>query len=198
MKINYVFIIAALLTLGCKEGTTQNNPSTEGSITEQTNKKTESAQDGLKQHGDYSSLFNSPDCKVITVEELSAALGVAFTEMDPKTFCSFKAQFPNNKTWHLSIVRNAMSKNDIQREIQSFTSDETGQLAMQTSETGDTYLCNQHSHGYLSMYNPNYDGSVAIRYGRVGGSRAFTKEERQEHQAMALKLANVLLKKHQK
>jgi hypothetical protein len=91
-----------------------------------------------------------------------------------------------------------MSKNDIQREIQSFTSDETGQLAMQTSETGDTYLCNQHSHGYLSMYNPNYDGSVAIRYGSVGGSRAFTKEERQEHQAMALKLANVLLKKHQK
>jgi hypothetical protein len=48
------------------------------------------------------------------------------------------------------------------------------------------------------MYNPNYDGSVAIRYGSVGGSRAFTKEERQEHQAMALKLANVLLKKHQK
>ena len=118
--------------------------------------------------------------------------------MNRKGSCSFKMEFPNNKTWYLSILRNDMSKSDIQREIQSFKSDETNLLKLQISDTGDTYLCNQHSHGYLSIYNPNYNGSVFIRYGSVGESRGFTKEERLEHRDLALKLANTLLKKHQK
>ena len=91
-----------------------------------------------------------------------------------------------------------MSASDIQREIETFKSDETGQLTFQMSESGDTYLCNQHLQGYLSLYNPNYNGTVLIRYGSVGESRGFSKDERLEHRDLAFKLANTLLKKHQK
>lgn len=198
MKINYLFLFVTLLALGCTEGTQQNSGSTEESNTEQPTPNAEPATDGLKQNGNYSSLFNSPNCKVISAEEISSALGITFTDMNLQGLCSFQSKLPNNKTWYLSILRDNMSKGDIQREIQNFKSDETGQLALTISESGDTYLCNQHSNGYLSIYNPNYDGSVLIRYGSVGESRDFTKEERLEHQNLALKLANTLLKKHQK
>jgi hypothetical protein len=198
MKINYLFLIVTLLALGCNEGPKQERSPTEGSKTEQTDKSSEATTNELKQNGDYSSLFNSQDCKVITAEEISTSLGVAFVDMNIKALCSFKSELPNNKTWYLGIVRNDMSKSDIQREIQSFKSDETGLLSFQMSETGDTYLCNQHSHGYLSIYNPNYTGSVVVSYGSVAESRDFTKEERLEHRDLALTLANTLLKKHQK
>lgn len=155
MKINYLFIIV-VLALSCKEGPKQDSSSTEGSSTEQTTKTSEPANDDLKQNGNYSSLFNSQDCKVITAEEISTALGMAFIDKEIKGFCSFKSELPNNKTWNLGITRNDISKSDMQREIQSFKSDETGLLSLQMSENGDTYLCNQHSHGYLSIYNPNY------------------------------------------
>jgi len=198
MKIIYVCVIVAL-TLSCKEGARQDNLSAEGSYTEQakTLETPKLTSTDSKKNRNYSSLFNSPDCKVITAEEISTALDMVFIDMDSKALCSFKSQLPNNKTWYLSIVRNDMSKNDIQREIQNFKSDETGRLALQMSEIGDTYLCNQHSNGYLSLYNPNYNGSVLIRYGSVAESKGFTKEERLEHRDLALKLANTLLKKHQ-
>jgi hypothetical protein len=118
--------------------------------------------------------------------------------MGIKGRCSFESKFSNNRTWYLRIVREDPSKSDIQREIENFKSDETGQLVLQMSETGDTYLCIQHSNGYLSIYNPNYNGSVFITYGSIGESRGFSKEERLEHRELALKLANFLLKKHQK
>lgn len=152
---------------------------------------------GLKQQGDYSSLFNSPDCNVITAEEISTALGIAITDRGIKGQCAFESKFSDNRTWNLSILRDKKSKSSIQREIDNFKSDESGQLALQISETGDTYLCIQHLQGYLSIYNPNYEGAVFITYGSVGASRGFSKEERLEHQALAVKLANALLKKHQ-
>jgi hypothetical protein len=197
MKINYLFIIV-FLTLSCKEGAKQSSLPTEGSNTEQTNKNTEPAINELKQNGNYSTLFNSSDCKVITAEEISTALDMTIVDENIKGFCSFKSQFPNNKTWHLGITQKDISKSDMQREIQSFKSDETGFLSIQVSESGDTYLCNQHSNGYLSIYNPNYNGFVFITYGSVATSRDFTKEERLEHRDLALKLANTLLEKHQK
>ncbi len=198
MQINYLFIALALLSMGCNETNKQDSVSTEGSNAEEINKNAEPASSALKQNGNYASLFNSPDCKVITAEEISSALGITFVDMESKTKCSFKSQFPNNKTWYLSILRNDMSKSDIQREIQSFKSDETGRLELQMSETGDTYLCTQHSHGYLTLFNPNYNASILIRYGSVGESRGFTEEERLEHRHLALQLANTLLTKHQK
>ena len=197
MKINYLFVIVALI-LSCNEGPKQESSPTEEGNTEQATKNTEPTNSDLKQNGDYSSLFNSPDCKVITAEEISTILGIAFTDMNLKGMCLFKSPLSDNKTWNLSIIRNNMSKSDIQREIKSFKSDETGILTLQISETGDTYLCNQHPNGYLSIYNPNYSGSVIISYGSVGESRGFSKEERLEHRDLALKLANSILKKHQK
>jgi hypothetical protein len=188
------------LTQGCKEGAKHDDLQAEESQTEQEKKGSElvPATLDLKQNGNYTSLFNSPDCKVITAEEISTTLGVRFTDMQIKNLCSFKAELPNNKTWYLSILRNDMGKSDIQREIESFKSDETGMLVLEISETGDTYLCNQHMQGYLSIYNTNYDGSMSITYGSVGESRGFTKEERLEHRDLAVQLANALLKKHQK
>lgn len=197
MKISYLFVIVALVLVSCQEAPQQDNSATEESTTEQTNETTEQTPSGLKQQGDYSSLFNSPDCKVITAEEISTALGIAITDRGIKGVCSFESKFSDNRTWYLSITRNEMSKSDIQREVDSFKSDETGQLAVQTSETGDTYFCIQHLQGYLSIYNPNYDGSISIGYGSIGASRGFSKEERLEHQELAVKLANALLKKHQ-
>lgn len=197
MKIIYLFLIAAL-TLGCKENPKQENLPTEESNPEQTNKNTEPVISDLTQNGNYASLFNSPDCKVITAEEISTILGTVFIDMDIKNLCSFKSEIANNKIWYLSIIRNDMSKSDIQREIQNFKSDESGRLVFQMSETGDTYLCIQHSNGYVSIYNPNYDGSVLISYGSTAESRAFSKEERLKHQELALKLANSLLKKYRK
>jgi hypothetical protein len=198
MKTTYLFLIVALALVSCQEAPQQDNAATEESNTEQSDETTEQSTAGLKQQGDYSSLFNSPDCKVITAEEISTALGIAITDRNIKGVCSFESKFSNNRAWYLSIGRNSLSKSDIQREVNSFKSDETGQLALQMSETGDTYLCVQHLQGYLSLYNPNYNGSVLIRYGSVGESRAFSKEERLEHQELAVKLANTLLKKHQK
>jgi len=197
MKINYLFLFV-ILALSCKEGVKQESlPMVENNI-EQPIKKTETATDDLKQNGDYTSLFNSSDCKVITAEEISAALGVTFSDVDNKWVCSFKSESANNKTWNLTISLNEMKKSDIQREIKSFKSDETGLLVLEISETGDTYLCNQHLQGYLSIYNPNYDSSVLIGYGSVGVSRGFSKEERLGHRDLALKLANTLLNKHKK
>jgi len=196
MKVHYLIVIVSL-ALSCNQGTEKDSSSTEESNTEQTSENSESTND-LEQNGDYSSLFNSADCKVITAEAISTALDKVFIDMGQENFCSFKSQLPEDKTWYLSISREDMSKSDIQREIQSFQSDETGILSLQMSETGDTYLCNQHSHGYLSVYNPNYNGSVVITYGSVAASRGFTKEERLEHRDYAVKLANALLKKHQK
>ena len=197
MKIYYL-IAVVVLALGCKESTKQDNATTEATNTEQTKTNSEPAITDAKQNGDYTSLFNSPDCKVITAEEISAALGVEFTDKNIKNICSFKSEFPNNKTWNLSIMRNDMSPKDAQREIESFKSDETGMLMLKMSDDGDSYLCNQHSHGYLSIYNPNYNGSIGIRYGSVAESRSFTKEERLEHRELAFKLANTILKKHKK
>jgi hypothetical protein len=197
MKINYLFAIL-LLVLGCKEGPKQDALATEAGKTEQSTETTKATAQDLKQNGDYSSFFNHPDCKVITAEELSTVLGLSFVDMNLKNACSFKSQLTKDKTWYLSVMLNDMSKSDIQREIDSYKSDETGLLAWQTSETGDTYLCNQHSHGYLSIYNPMYNRSALIRYGSVAESRGFTAEERLQHRDMALKLANALLKKHQK
>jgi len=197
MKAHYLIVIA-VLALSCNQGTEQDSSSTEESNTEQASGNTESATDGLEQNGDYSSLFNSADCKVITAEEISTVLDKVFIDLEIKGFCLFKSKLLEDKTWNLGIAQNDMSRSDIQREIQSFQSDETGILSLQMSETGDTYLCNQHSHGYLSIYNPNYDGSILIDYGSVAASRGFTKEERLEHRDYAVKLANALLKKHQK
>jgi hypothetical protein len=198
MKTTYLFLIIALALVSCQEAPQQNNSATEETATEQANETTEQSTGGLKQQGDYSSLFNGSDCNVITAEEISAALGIAITDRGIKGQCAFESKFSDNRTWYLSILRDNMSKSDIQREVDSFKSDETGQLLAQISETGDTYLCIQHLQGYLSIYNPNYDSAVFIRYGSVGESRGFSKEERLEHQALAVKLANALLKKHQK
>jgi hypothetical protein len=197
MKINFLFAIVALALVGCKEAPQQEGSNTEEN-TEQTDESTEQSTDGLKQNGDYTSLFNSPDCNLITAEEISTALGRKFSDMGIKGRCSFESKFSDNRTWYLSILRDDKSKSSIQSEIDNFKSDETGQLAVQTSETGDTYLCIQHLQGYLSIYNPNYTGSVFITYGSVGASRGFSKEERLEHRDMAIKLANTLLKKYQK
>lgn len=196
--MNHYVLLLLVMCLGCKESPTQDHPSKEEHNTEQTNQKSASSTEEVKQVGDYTSLFNSPDCKVITAEEISTALSITFTDMNTKGLCSFKSEFPGNKTWYLSILRNDMSASDIQREIETFKSDETGQLTFQMSESGDTYLCNQHLQGYLSLYNPNYNGTVLIRYGSVGESRGFSKDERLEHRDLAFKLANTLLKKHQK
>ncbi|WP_367390859.1 hypothetical protein [Lewinella sp. LCG006] len=195
MNLNYFFLLIVLALAGCKEAPQQNQFSAEeNDSTEQTDKATEQNTGDLAQQGDYSSLFNSPDCNVISAEEISTALGLTVTDMGIKGRCSFESKFPNSRTWYLTIARNDMSKSDIQREIATFKSDETGQLALQISETGDTYFCIQHSNGYLSIYNPNYNGSVLIQYGSVGESRGFSKEERLEHRALAVKLANTLLK----
>lgn len=194
---HYVFILL-VMCLGCKESTTQDRLSTGERNAKELNQKTSPTTEEAKQVGDYTSLFNSPDCKVITAEEISTALSINFTDMNTKGLCSFKSEFPGNKTWYISILRNDMSSSDIQREIESFKRDETGQLTFEMSESGDTYLCNQHLQGYLPLYNPNYNGSVLIRYGSVGESREFSKEERLEHRDLAFKLANTLLKKHQK
>jgi hypothetical protein len=196
MKIHYLFIIIALV-LGCKEGTNQNNLPTKESNAEQINKSDETNSDQLKQNGDYSELFGNPDCKVTSAEEISTLLGTTFIDINVASICAYKSEISKNKTWTLGIMRNDMKRKDIQREIDSFKKDETGILSIQLSETGDTYLCNQHSHGYLSIYNPNYDGSFLITYGSVATSRGFSKEERIEHQRLAMLLANFLLKKYQ-
>ena len=197
MKIISLFVVIGL-AVSCKENAKQERFPAKESTSDQTNINTEPTIGDLKQNGNYNSLFSSPDCKVITAKEISAVLGITFVDMNRNTLCSFKSEGPNGKTWYLNIVRNDMSKSDIQREIQSFKSDETGRLVLQISETGDTYLCNQHSNGYVSIYNPNYSGNVLISYGSAAESRAFTKEERMEHRDFAFVLANALLKKYQK
>ena len=181
--------------MSCSDASNQDASSApdDSGNSEQTDVETKT---GLQQNGDYSSLFNRADCKVITAVEISSLLGMTFTDLNLNNSCSFQSEFPDNKKWNLTINYNEMSENDMQREIESFRSDETGMLSLEMSETGDTYFCIQHSHGYFSMYNPNYDGAIFIRYGSVAESRGFSKEERLEHKASAMKLANELLRKH--
>lgn len=198
MKINYVFVLACIvLALGCGEGTERDTSDTDGSAEREEETSTEPAGADLTQNGNYATLFNSPDCKVMTAEEISAAIGITVTDMNIPNTCSFESPFPDGKKWYLSILRSDMRSGEVQREIETFKSDETGQLAIEVSETGDTYLCIQHLQGYLSIYNPNYNGSVLVRYGSVGESRGFTPEARLEHQAYAKKIANALLRKYQ-
>lgn len=197
MKINYLFFLL-FIALGCNESPTQDHSQTEVATTEEKNNTTEVSSTDVKQNGDYTSLFNNPDCNVITAEEISSALGLVFKDMQVKGSCSFQTEFPNNKSWFLSILRYEMSKSDILREINNFKSDESGQLAIEISESGETYFCIQHNNGYLSIFNTNYSSSFLIRYGSIGESRGFSKEERLVHKDLAVKLANTILMKHQK
>lgn len=193
MKTSYLFLLF-LFALSCTEASIPENESAETSRSESSSTP-DAKSDGGSRSGNYASLFNSPDCKVATVEEISAATGLSFMDMNIQGTCSYESKI-GDRTWYISIIKNEMSSEEIQKEIEIFKSDETGMLSYQMSETGDTYLCIQHSTGYLSMYNPDYSSSILIRYGSVGESRKFSKEERIEHQAKAVKLANALLTKH--
>lgn len=194
MKFYYLFVVAGL-ALGCSDASNQDSESSQERRTTSEDSNNE-AKSGLQQAGDYSSLFNRSDCKVITAEEISTLLGVPFVDMNLNDRCSFQSEFPGNKNLYVSISHTEMSSDDMLREIENFKSDETGLLALEMSDTGDTYFCIQHSHGYFSMYNPNYKGSILINYGSVGASRGFTKEERLEHKNYALKIANSLLERY--
>ncbi len=197
MKLAPLLLIA-ILALSCSEGAQENSNNSSQTDSTQNAATNESAQEGITQQGDYSSLFNRNDCQIMSAEEISTTLGMPFTDMGIKNVCSFQTEWSNDKTWYLSFILNNMSKSDVQREIQSFQSDETGMLELHMSETGDTYFGIQHMNGYLSIYNSDYSAGILIRYGSVGESRAFTKEERLEHKDLALKLANAVLKKHQR
>lgn len=202
MKIIYLSLLATIvLTTGCNDSDKKNSTTTEGvTSTEQKKNNPEPASNDidLKQNGNYASLFNSPDCKVTTAEDLATALDIPVTDKQDKYGCRFELQLPNNKTKLFSINQEDMSKAAIIKEIKTFKEDETGMLMHEISESGDTYLGNQHSHGRMMIFNPNYDGVIYISYGSVGESRNFSKEERLEHRDLAKKIANMLLKTHQK
>jgi len=195
MKIYLLLLIA--LVLSCQETSKQATTSVEKYSAVQKEKKVVATNGGLDQNGDYSSLFNRADCKVITAEEMSLALGTTFTDESTGRLCNFRSQM-GDKSWILNILYNKMSKKSMLKEIKNFQTHEAGFLTHKVSDTGDTHLCNQHSHGYLSIYNPNYDGMILIRYGSVASGQGFTKEDRLVQQDLALKLANTLLKKHKK
>lgn len=197
MKLSLLLFFATL-ALSCSEGAQENSNNSSQADSPQNSSTNEPTQEGLIQQGDYSSLFNRNDCQIMSAEEISSTLNMPFTDMGIKNVCSFETEWSNDKTWYLSFILNNMSKSDVQREIQSFQSDDTGMLELHMSETGDTYFGIQHMNGYLSICNSDYSAGILIRYGSVGESRAFTKVERLEHKNLALKLANAMLKKHQR
>ncbi len=112
MKYSLLFLLTAL-TLGCAEGATEGQQQTEA-------QQTEEKSDALAQNGDYSSLFNSPDCTVITAEEINAALGIACVDMQLAGGCSFKTEYSDDRTWYLSILKNDLDQNEVLKEIQDF------------------------------------------------------------------------------
>ena len=198
---NLFLFISLAITTGCSDVDKQNKTADvieSNSPEMQTATVTSNDKLDLKQQGNYASLFNSPNCNVISVEEISAAFAIPIVDMNLKERCSYKSDFGGDKTWYLDIRIDKISKASILKEIESFKSDETGQLELKLSETGDTYFGIQHAQGYLSIFNTNYESSVLISYGSVGVSRNFTKEERLQHKEFAVKLANSLLEKHKK
>jgi len=197
MKTIYL-ILFALLTIGCNETKKEGDLVSQENDPEFVQKDGERAPDVLEQAGNYDTLFNSPNCSVITEEEISDILGLTFADINVEGFCSFKTDAGGGKTWNISLMRDDWRPGEIERELDSFITDETGILTYQISETGDTYLCNQHANGNLTLYNTNYSGSVSITYGSVAVSRGFTPEERLGHRDNAIKLANALLLKHQR
>ena len=181
------------------ETSSEKKETTELSKKEETPNKKDDV--SLPQQGDYASLFNleRKDCSFITAADIAAALNLpenSIKDVSENGYCNYDITLNDNSNWSLSFQWHALSKNQITKEIKSYT-DEDSPLTAQISKTQDTYLCIHPFNSWLFLYNNNYDGTIQISYCKVS-CRKLDKEQKEIRKKLAITLGDYLLQKHQK
>jgi len=154
----------------------------------------------LPQQGDYGSLFNLQrrDCSFVTAADIATALNLpenSVKDVSGNGYCNYDITLNDNSNWSLSLQWHALSKNQITKEIKSYT-DESSPLIAQISKTQDTYLCIHPFNSWLFLYNNNYDGTIQISYCKAS-CRKLDKEQKEIRKKLAITLGDYLLQKHQ-
>lgn len=195
------YLLLSLMLIGCntsedKKQVVQNTKTETSASTSKKVDKTSPQSIELDQNGDYTSLFSRESCEgIITAEEISRVTGNAVLREDAPG-CLFEITIPGEEPNNISINSGQMNRSDIAKEIKSFIKN-APILQHVISDTGDTYLCMQATHGRILLYNTNYDGYVLLSYLSAMERVNISKEQKEERQKSGLKIANAILKKHQ-
>lgn len=196
------FLLVALLLMACNtaEDKKQTTDKAKNATPAKTSKKTaKSDADTVKldQNGDYTSLFSRENCEgIITAEEISAVLGFSVSRQEYDG-CHYEIIIPGEEPNLVTISSGKMNRSDIEREIKSFKKN-APILQYVISDTGDTYLCIQATHGRILLYNPNYDGYVMVGYMAAAERIKVSKEQIEKRKKTGIQIANAILKKHQR
>lgn len=169
--------------------------------------------DGLKQNGDYSSLFNrnEKDCEILNSAEIAKVIDLDTERVELESnqhgYCHYNITLQDNTDTRISFHILPLKKAEIKKEIKSYMEMEevfgkdNDQGIVLISETKDTYLCIRKTRGELFLFNTNYDAALVIKFGSAiesqlqGGLSAKQKKQRMGN---AVTLANYILKKYQK
>lgn len=204
MKTFATFSLIILL-VSCNSSEKKNTEtSSDKKETTETSKKAASThqKDGvsLQQQGDYSTLFNLQrgDCSFVTAADMATALNLpenSIEDVSGNGYCNYDITLDDNSIWSLSLQWHSFSKNQITKEIKSYT-DESSPLIAQISKTQDTYLCIHPFNSWLFLYNNHYDGAIQISYCKAS-CRKLDKEQKEIRKKLAITLGDYLLQKHQ-
>lgn len=191
-------ILVFLLLIGCNSSEKKDKIETPVKTAKPSAKTEKKAEIDLPQNSNYTALFNNEECSsIITAAQIEKATGMSVTPKMDKQFCRYELPIAGKKPTSYMIDQFAMSKNQVQKEIESYIKNKPF-LHAQVSETGDSYVCMQASHGRVIIYNSNYENGIIVSYGSRPTRSMFTKEEQETQNQVALTIANAILKNNQK
>ncbi len=173
--ITTLILASIIFFLGCKEENktdTITASTTSEILKTETPTKKQPTNNGLKQNGDYTSLFNRApkDCSFITPEKLATAIDVNKTTIKSKSNpCTYIHTQANGQETRFHFVIEKWGNQKIKKEIKTalknaemFGEDST-LSQYRISETGDTYL-SMHQNRMVRILNETSDTVIVILY----------------------------------
>ena len=199
-KISYILVII-FISISCSSNNENEN------IDNIKSTKEEPKMTKAKPSADYSSLFNNYTCD-LTAEEFAEATGIAISTVEvAKSYspnhCYFNLSGFGNKPFILRFGSTKSRKADIKKEIDEFLKREKNNenimgMAIQLSETGDSYITLTPHVGRVNILNENYDNAFFFEFGQRGIHKGRTKDLQEDLTQKMVILGNYLLKKHKK
>lgn len=172
---NILSLFFCLLLLSCNNTKDKNTAAseTEDTPTSSSSKTEAASMDGtLKQHSNYSALFNrkTGDCNFITEEGIAKTIGVSSEiVLKDENICSFSLTEANGTTTRFKFTVQPWGNKTILKEIKTAkenaeTFGKDSKLSQyRISETGDTYL-SMHQNRKIRMLNEKSNNVITILY----------------------------------
>lgn len=217
MKKILILGIVWLFITSCKENVQEKEVTEKkevSSIAPKSSEKNPTENSVLKQHSDYSSLFNrnEKECHILNTLEIAEAINVDASSLLKEGDNGYGTCFYNLTDAHGSLTRFGIkvlpwNKTAIGKEISSAKQDmealgnDSRISHIQVSETGDTYLI-MNQNRYVNVLNSEYDNGIAILYtpkispDEKDLNAITAKKDLARHQAY--QIANYMLKKYKK